>query len=47
MGMRVAVVEDSAIPCVGWKDITMSVTHLSIPVELLYMVGENLRDAHD
>jgi hypothetical protein len=42
MRTRVAVVEDSAIPCVRWKDITMQVTHLSFPVELLYMVGENL-----
>jgi hypothetical protein len=42
MGTRAAVVEDSAIPCVRWKDITMPVIHLSLPVELLYMVGENL-----
>jgi hypothetical protein len=43
MGTRVAVVEDSAmIPCVGYKDITLPVTHLSLPVELLDMVGENL-----
>jgi hypothetical protein len=47
MGTQVAVVEDSAIPGVGWKDITMPVTHLSLPVELLYMIGEKRKDPHD